>query len=256
MQGSLSRAAFWASVTLACVLHASARAEPPAAAATDRSAVKDNSANKEGAAKEGDPKDPPTVKLASSAEARRRAAQFTAEAQSAYHDNDFERASVGYQRAYAAVPAPELLFNLGQCQRQLGRPARAVGYFEAYLNAKPNTPHRATVQQLIAEAKAAIPVQEPATVASSAPPAGGADPAAPSRPMLNTKILHITPLAANDYTSSTLRDDNEHPALYERWWFWTGVGVLVAAGAATAFVLLDEDPAAEPQTTLGSIRWQ
>lgn len=36
-------------------------------------------------------------------------------------------------------------------------------------------------------------------------------------------------------------------AIYERWWFWTGIGVLVA-GAATAVVVAATRPSAEPGT--------
>jgi hypothetical protein len=40
------------------------------------------------------------------------------------------------------------------------------------------------------------------------------------------------------------------PGLLSRWWFWTGVGVVVAAGAATAIALTIERDA--PPGTFGN----
>jgi hypothetical protein len=42
-------------------------------------------------------------------------------------------------------------------------------------------------------------------------------------------------------------------ALYHRWWFWTAVGGFVAAGAATAFLIVNESPN-YPTPTMGTYR--
>ncbi len=33
------------------------------------------------------------------------------------------------------------------------------------------------------------------------------------------------------------------PSIFSRWWFWTGVGVIVAAGVVTTYALVTEKPA-------------
>ena len=74
---------------------------------------------------------PPKVTVSPQAHAR--AAELTSQAQAQYDSGRYEEASESYRQAYAVVPAPELLFNLGQCQRLLGRSERALKYFEANL---------------------------------------------------------------------------------------------------------------------------
>lgn len=245
MQGpSQSALVFLISMAVACSVQLRARAQPTASAAAST---------------------PPTEQHVSP-DVRRRAAWLTADAEAAYHANDFERASVGYQRAYALVPAPELLFNLGQCQRQLKRPERAVGYFEAYLRMAPGTPHRALILRLIAEARPAtggsvsskVASSAPETTSSSAPasqpPAATTANAPPPQATPHPTHLGIKPLRRNHTASTSFVDDS--PALYEQWWFWTLSVALVASATVTAVVLLDEEPQADPQTTLGSVRWE
>jgi len=57
------------------------------------------------------------------------------------------------------------------------------------------------------------------------------------------KLLHID--AGERYAFDVvLEPDPAAAPVYERWWFWTGVGVLVLGGAATTWALLDEPEAA------------
>ena len=44
----------------------------------------------------------------------------------------------------------------------------------------------------------------------------------------------------------------ESPPVYERWWFWTGIGAVVAAGVVTAVVLSSGSSKGIPGTTLGN----
>jgi tetratricopeptide (TPR) repeat protein len=46
---------------------------------------------------------------------------------------DYREAIVEYQAAYAIMPLPELLFNIGQCYRLLDDPQNAILYYERYL---------------------------------------------------------------------------------------------------------------------------
>ena len=67
----------------------------------------------------------------------------------------FEDALQDYSRAYELYPAPALLFNLGQCHRNLKNYERAIFFFEGYLREQPkiDPDQRALTEDLIAESQ-------------------------------------------------------------------------------------------------------
>jgi tetratricopeptide (TPR) repeat protein len=179
--------------------------------------------------------------------ARRRAQALTVEAEREYHAGRFDEAAHGYERAYAAYPEPQLLFNIGQCHRRRGRPAQAISYFEAYLRAEPDGPRHALARELIEEARqslraratsAGIPRSRPAPL-----------PRAPSTD---------TPTAAPHRTPGPVDQGADEPGLHERWWFWTGLSVIAAGIAvATVYTVRGEDDARAGTApgSLGTVRW-
>lgn len=212
---------------------------------------------------------PPKVTVSPAAHAR--AAELTTEAQTLYDGGHYEEASELYRKAYAVVPAPELLFNLGQCQRLMGRSQRALKYFEAYLRLRPDAPHRPLVEQLIEENRLIAPPDSALQPASSQPPAisaapkeAGAEPELPHRAR-HANVMPLPPpepLAETDTQSASLLadgryDHHESPALYERWWFWTAIAVVAAGAAVTTYAIASDGKDSEPQpmTTLGTIAW-
>ena len=62
---------------------------------------------------------------------------------------EFDKALALYSRAYKIKPLPGFLFNIGQCQRYLGKPREALFSFKIYLVRVPNPPNREQVEQLI-----------------------------------------------------------------------------------------------------------
>ena len=74
-----------------------------------------------------------------------------------YQLGRFEQALEEYSHAYELFPAPALLFNLGQCHRNLKNYERAIFFFEGYLReqTKIEADQRALTEDLIAECKAA-----------------------------------------------------------------------------------------------------
>lgn len=86
----------------------------------------------------------------------------------------FAAARDEYTRAYELYPVPPLLFNIGQCHKNLEDYAKAIFFFEGYLRDAPAASNRALVEDLIRESRAAL---------DRAPPdAGRAGPAAPPPP--------------------------------------------------------------------------
>jgi len=212
---------------------------------------------------------PPTVTVSPASHAR--AAELTSEAQGLYDAGHYEDASESYRKAYAVVPAPELLFNLGQCQRLMGRSQRALKYFEAYLRLRPDAPHRPLVEQLIEENRligapdsAIDPASQRPPAVSAAPAGAGAAPELPHRAR-HANVMPLPPpepLAETDAQATRLLaddgyEDAQSPALYERWWFWTAIAVVAAGAAVATYAVVSDHGDTEPQpmTTLGTVAW-
>jgi tetratricopeptide (TPR) repeat protein len=50
-----------------------------------------------------------------------------------YHQGDLAGALEKFEAAYVAFPSPKLMFNIGQANRDLGRPVEAVEAFQRFL---------------------------------------------------------------------------------------------------------------------------
>lgn len=183
---------------------------------------------------------------------KERAAELTEVAERHYNAGQFEIAAEKYAEAYAAYPAPELLFNLGQCQKHLGNHRRAVFLFERYLRNKPNAPNKALVEEIIAEerAKAKEQPREPDTK-SGAPSSVDSD--------LDAEQADATRAGVFEEPGSGPEpaDEPSGTAVYEKWWFWTAVGaVAVAAGGTAVFMATRNDEQDTPTGTLGVVEWR
>ena len=167
------------------------------------------------------------------------ARSLTREAMNAYRAGHYALALDRFQAAYARVPAPELLFNVGQCYRQLRRDEAAKAVFEAYLRALPDAPERAQIERWIASREGQHAITPAA--AALAPPARSQSDV--DRP------LFARPTRASE------RDDE--PELYERWWFWTAVCAVAVGGGVTAAYLIESNNAGETPAagSLGTVRW-
>lgn len=91
-----------------------------------------------------------------------------------YDSGQFEAARGQFQAAFAKKALPGFLFNIGQCERQLGNHERAVFFFERYLDEKPDASNRAMVEELLAESRARMAA---GVSSSQTPPAVVAAPA-------------------------------------------------------------------------------
>ena len=87
-------------------------------------------------------------------DARQQAREIAAEATRHYNLGRFDQALIEYQRAYDVFAAPQLLFNLGQCNRELGNHEQAVFFFERFLEQMPEAPNVETVRGLIVDVRA------------------------------------------------------------------------------------------------------
>src|SRR5581483_435073 len=59
-----------------------------------------------------------------------------------YNLGEYEKALDKFKTAYLELPDPAFLFNIAQCQRQLGQYAAASKSYRAFLRETPNPPPR------------------------------------------------------------------------------------------------------------------
>jgi tetratricopeptide (TPR) repeat protein len=78
-----------------------------------------------------------------------RARKLFSQAEVHFNLQEFKKALELYTTAYKLRPLPGFLFNIGQCQRYLGKYEEALFSFKIYLVRVPNPPNRAQVEQLI-----------------------------------------------------------------------------------------------------------
>jgi cell division septation protein DedD len=168
------------------------------------------------------------------------------EATSLYKQGSYEEAAKLF--AQLSVDYPDMTIferNAGACFYYLHRPEPALSNLRNYLNHTPNIEpdDKAVVDRWIAEMeklqaeKAAAsaqpaappPAPVPVPVPTPAPEMAAPSPAAPS----------ATPGALDVAAKPepAPQPQSEASPFYKTWWFWTGVGVVVA-GAATTVILL------------------
>jgi tetratricopeptide (TPR) repeat protein len=94
-----------------------------------------------------------------------------------------------YTRAYERYPVPPLLFNIGQCHKNLKDYAKAIFFFEGYLRDAPTASNRALVEDLIREARAELD-KVPPIVAPAAQP----QPPAPPPPISSPPPVAVRPI--------------------------------------------------------------
>src|SRR5687767_1181436 len=165
-----------------------------------------------------------------------------------YNLSEFADALTAFKEAYRAFEDPVILFNIGQCQRQLGMRSEAVLSYRAFLREHPNAPNAGDVRSLIATLESEIqreraskagppqgtlapsrmmtppPVEKPPARPVVAPPAKpAAEPTARPAP----KPIEVSRPVPPPSAPST-----ERTPVYKKWWLWTAVGAVVVAGVA------------------------
>jgi tetratricopeptide (TPR) repeat protein len=145
-----------------------------------------------------------------------------------------------YVKLYAEKLHPNYLRNIGRCYQNLGDPEKAIGSFREYLRKARNLPaeERSEIEGYIKEMEELKRQRE--TPPPPPPPRDEPGPRLPP-PELKTppQQLIIAPPPPRQEESSPV---------YTRWWFWTAVGVAVAAGtvgalAASGAFKSSKDPA-------------
>lgn len=96
------------------------------------------------------------------------------EGRTAFEAERFEAALGHFERAYLLDNAPPLLFNMARACEEMGRAAKAVYYYELYLDRLPEASDRVDVERRIARMKALLAAETAAAV--TVEPATGPEP--------------------------------------------------------------------------------
>ena len=171
---------------------------------------------------------------ASPADARRRTAtakkakKLYKAGKKAYAEERFSEAAKHFSAGYMLDPKPGFLLNIAQSYRKAGEPKEALHYYQEYLKAAPDSKLRGQVEGLIKELEEEVevktePTSAPAEAVTTAPP--------PPPP----------PPRADPF--------------YKKWWFWTGVVVVVGAGIGVGVYAGNREPDYVKEGGLGSVSW-
>lgn len=190
----------------------------------------------------------------------------------------FKEALEGYSAAYQLFPAPALLFNIGQCHKNLKSYDRAVFFFEGFLREQPDAPNREVVEDLIKEAngelakqaaaeaeektkraeeerRSAAAEREAAIARANAAdqarlPAATQATAAAAPPTAPPLVLQPAPISEVPKDRLVARP----PSILGRWWFWPVVGGVAAAATGGAVLYLSSSPGPTlPEGSLGTL---
>jgi len=189
------------------------------------------------------------VRPASADDRARARAAFRAGSQH-YNLGEFQQALDAFKEAYRRYEDPSILFNIAQCERQLGHKREAIREYRAYLNNSENADNRESVRQIITQLERELAADDQRAAAAAAAASKAPPPVALAAP--EPTQTAATPRAAT-LTASAPPPAERKPA-YKKWWVWTMVGGVVAAGAAAglAIALTRTGPAPKVDTVLGT----
>ena len=191
-----------------------------------------------------------------------------AKAEVHYKLGRFQEALEAYARAYELFPAPVLLFDIGQCHKQLKNHERAIFFFEGYLREETHPGRRRLAQDLVAKSRADLEKQNAA--AASGQPSPPSPASAPPQPVLplapepgpgspppEAKMPSPTvpPLLAATPPPGDDGEQSRATPITSRWWFWTavGAGALAVAGGAFMYSRSGDTMTVLPGGTLGTL---
>lgn len=184
---------------------------------------------------------------------------------------EYGRALEEYKEAYLAKPDPAFLFNIAQCHRKLGQNAQALDFYQQFLKKAPlDDPNRRQVEARIADIQAeeqdkaraaakpeptpaAAPAPAPSAVPEPAPASPTPAPAPGPLPEAAAPAPSATPAGADLSLGTQATPATEARPIYAKWWFWAGVGAVVAAGTVTTIYLASSGGGTKvPSTSLGN----
>ncbi|HEY2744541.1 MAG TPA: tetratricopeptide repeat protein, partial [Polyangia bacterium] len=156
-----------------------------------------------------------------------------------YELGDFKAALEAFKRAYLNYEEPAFLFNIAQCQRQLGDKAEAMRTYKVFLHKVPDSPQRAEVERIVGDLQAALDQEKaararPPTDTMQPSPSSELPPTTTTAPPGTTApaTANVPPAATSSAPAvpATPASESERRPFYKKWWLWTVVGGVVVVG--------------------------
>lgn len=144
----------------------------------------------------------------------------------AFELGQFQKALQSYEEAYRIAALPGLLFNIGQCYRNIGELEKASFSFKLYLRKLPNARNRVAVERLLAELDQQMAAEQARLRREKE-----------ARDQQERERLERERQDREAELQRRIRERRPAPRavstpIYKKWWFWTLIGV--AAGGAAA----------------------
>jgi tetratricopeptide (TPR) repeat protein len=171
-----------------------------------------------------------------------------------YHD-----AAIEYEEAFKLKQDPAILFNAAQSFRLAGENQKALLLYNNIVKLYPGSQYakdsKERIQKLAESGTsppAAMPPAEPPPVA---PPVAAIAPApiAPA-PAVAAPGLAAAPSGGPAVVVSSPPASAEDHPIYKRWWFWTGVGVVVVGAVVAGIALSSGGTTSTPWNNLPPVQ--
>jgi len=147
-----------------------------------------------------------------------------------YRLGRYEEAVAAFRRAYEVKADARLLFDIAESYREMGAVDQALFYYDRYLAGWPDAFDRADVDAKVAELEARR---------------GGTTPRTAVSPRRRHPLMIVEPPQNKPRAPSHV---------WQRWWFWTAVGVVVLGGVGVA-VATSGSGQSVPPSELGNKRF-
>ena len=178
------------------------------------------------------------------------AKNFYDRAETAYALGKFEEALGLYEQAYQAKGLAAFLFNIGQCHRNLGHWERAAFFYQGFLSKEPKAKNRPAVLALVDQMNQKMREEKEANAQKPPDSTIRVTPAVPPQTtVVAPQTTQVTPAVpvSNPNSVPLLPPPVDKPVpVYKKWWLWTAVGVVVAAGAGVAIGVVATHPSVDP----------
>jgi hypothetical protein len=167
---------------------------------------------------------------------------------------DYQNALNVFAALFAEVGDPVYLRNIGRCHQMLRQPDKAIDAFREYLRRgrRIKAQEREEITGFIREMQALR--TETGARPSAEPGAVGLQPAPLEHEAPRLSLASPAPPAPGSMTAAatvTDRPESSGPGITSRWWFWAGIGAVVAGGVVAALALKGSSGGGRPACPSG-----
>lgn len=162
---------------------------------------------------------------------------------SLFAKGDYQAALDIYANLFGEKGDAIYLRNIGRCYQKLQQPEKSIDAFREYLRRGHVKPaERSEVEGFISEMEQ-LQKERAAAAPTAPPPVEPVHPASAPEAAPPSPAPAVVPPPASDsapgatLTQQATTDEQASTPITHRWWFWTGIGAVVAGGVVAAILL-------------------